>query len=118
MITSKMTTTRNVDDYDNDDVDDDDNDDGDGDDDDDDDDVYTFSSLTWKVPWLSWLALTVLTIATILLYLVPLRYIVLAWGINKFTKKLRSPYAIDNNELLDYLSRVPSDKELVRRTLR
>ena len=35
-------------------------------------------------------------------------------GINKFTKKLRSPNAIPNNELLDYLSRVPSDKELVK----
>lgn len=34
-------------------------------------------------------------------------------GINKFTKKLRAPNAIPNNELLDYLSRVPSDKELV-----
>ncbi|EMP35240.1 Multiple C2 and transmembrane domain-containing protein 2 [Chelonia mydas] len=30
-------------------------------------------------------------------------------GINKFTKKFRNPYAIDNNELLDFLSRVPSD---------
>lgn len=34
-------------------------------------------------------------------------------GINKFTKKLRSPYAIDNNELLDFLSRVPSDVQVV-----
>lgn len=35
-------------------------------------------------------------------------------GINKFTKKLRAPNAIPNNELLDFLSRVPSDRELVR----
>lgn len=34
-------------------------------------------------------------------------------GINKFTKKLRNPYAIDNNELLDFLSRVPSDVQKV-----
>lgn len=34
-------------------------------------------------------------------------------GINKFTKKLRSPYAIDNNEVLDFLSRVPSDVQVV-----
>ncbi|KAG2470517.1 MCTP2 protein, partial [Polypterus senegalus] len=32
-----------------------------------------------------------------------------AMGINKFTKKLRNPYALDNNEVLDFLSRVPSD---------
>uniref|UniRef100_A0A674IC15 Multiple C2 and transmembrane domain-containing protein 2 n=1 Tax=Terrapene triunguis TaxID=2587831 RepID=A0A674IC15_9SAUR len=35
-------------------------------------------------------------------------------GINKFTKKLRNPYAIDSNELLDFLSRVPSDVQKVR----
>ncbi|KAH0620072.1 hypothetical protein JD844_014646 [Phrynosoma platyrhinos] len=34
--------------------------------------------------------------------------------INKFTKKLRNPYAIDNNELLDFLSRVPSDVQRVQ----
>lgn len=34
-------------------------------------------------------------------------------GVNKFTKKLRDPYAIDNNELLDFLSRVPSDVQVV-----
>ena len=68
----------------------------------------------WTVPWLSWLAVVVLTIATVVLYLVPLRYLILAWGVNKFTKKLRAPTSIPNNELLDYLSRVPSDKETVR----
>lgn len=41
-----------------------------------------------------------------------------AAGVNKFTKKLRDPYMIDNNELLDFLSRVPSDVQVVsgRRT--
>ena len=35
-------------------------------------------------------------------------------GINKFTKKFRKPQNyIDNNELLDYLSRLPSKTELV-----
>ncbi|KIH58373.1 hypothetical protein ANCDUO_11422, partial [Ancylostoma duodenale] len=33
-------------------------------------------------------------------------------SINKFTKKLRNPHYIDNNEVLDYLSRIPCDKEL------
>ena len=35
-------------------------------------------------------------------------------GINKFTKKLRDPYAIDNNEVLDFLRRVPSDVQKVK----
>lgn len=34
-------------------------------------------------------------------------------GINKFTKKLRNPYSIDNNEVLDFLSRVPTDVQKV-----
>uniref|UniRef100_A0A3B4YYR5 Multiple C2 and transmembrane domain-containing protein 1-like n=1 Tax=Stegastes partitus TaxID=144197 RepID=A0A3B4YYR5_9TELE len=35
-------------------------------------------------------------------------------GVNKFTKKLRDPYMIDNNELLDFLSRVPSDVQVMQ----
>lgn len=35
-------------------------------------------------------------------------------GINKFTKKIRKPNAVDNNELMDFLSRIPSDVEVVR----
>lgn len=71
------------------------------------------SAFGWSVPWLSVLAMIVLSIGALILYHVPLRWLALAWGVNKFTKKLRAPHAIDNNELLDYLSRVPSDRELV-----
>ncbi|XP_022058555.2 multiple C2 and transmembrane domain-containing protein 1 isoform X2 [Acanthochromis polyacanthus] len=72
------------------------------------------NTANWTVPFLSWLAITALCFATFLLYLIPLRYLVLAWGVNKFTKKLRNPYAIDNNELLDFLSRVPSDVQVMQ----
>uniref|UniRef100_A0A670J848 Multiple C2 and transmembrane domain-containing protein 1 n=1 Tax=Podarcis muralis TaxID=64176 RepID=A0A670J848_PODMU len=71
------------------------------------------NTFNWTVPFLSWLAIVALCVFTVILYFTPLRYIVLVWGINKFTKKLRSPYAIDNNEVLDFLSRVPSDVQLV-----
>ncbi|XP_026152846.1 multiple C2 and transmembrane domain-containing protein 1 isoform X2 [Mastacembelus armatus] len=72
------------------------------------------NTVNWTVPFLSWLAITALCLATLLLYLIPLRYLVLAWGVNKFTKKLRDPYMIDNNELLDFLSRVPSDVQVMQ----
>ncbi|XP_062941606.1 multiple C2 and transmembrane domain-containing protein 1 isoform X12 [Cynocephalus volans] len=72
------------------------------------------NTFNWTVPFLSWLAIVALCMFTVILYFIPLRYIVLVWGINKFTKKLRSPYAIDNNELLDFLSRVPSDVQVVQ----
>uniref|UniRef100_A0AAR2JM28 Multiple C2 and transmembrane domain-containing protein 1 n=1 Tax=Pygocentrus nattereri TaxID=42514 RepID=A0AAR2JM28_PYGNA len=75
---------------------------------------YLYSIFNWTVPFLSWLAIAALCVASLLVYLIPLRYIVLVWGINKFTKKLRNPYLIDNNELLDFLSRVPSDVQVVQ----
>uniref|UniRef100_I3J4Q7 Multiple C2 and transmembrane domain-containing protein 2 n=1 Tax=Oreochromis niloticus TaxID=8128 RepID=I3J4Q7_ORENI len=67
----------------------------------------------WTMPFLSALALLVFITAAIITYFIPIRYIVLIWGINKFTKKLRNPYSIDNNEVLDFLSRVPSDVQKV-----
>ncbi|CAL8324872.1 unnamed protein product, partial [Gadus morhua 'NCC'] len=72
------------------------------------------NTFNWTVPFCSWLACLVLFLATTLAYFIPLRYIVLAWGVNKFTKKLRSPHAIDNNEILEFLKRVPSDVQKVQ----
>uniref|UniRef100_A0A6I8PFE5 Multiple C2 and transmembrane domain-containing protein 2 n=1 Tax=Ornithorhynchus anatinus TaxID=9258 RepID=A0A6I8PFE5_ORNAN len=72
------------------------------------------NTFNWTVPFLSTLACLILALATVALYFIPLRYIILIWGINKFTKKLRNPYSIDNNELLDFLSRVPSDVQKVQ----
>uniref|UniRef100_A0A671SRE4 Multiple C2 and transmembrane domain-containing protein 1-like n=1 Tax=Sinocyclocheilus anshuiensis TaxID=1608454 RepID=A0A671SRE4_9TELE len=72
------------------------------------------NTFNWSVPFLSWLAITVLCAGATLIYFIPLRFIVLVWGINKFIKKLRDPYIIETNELLDFLSRVPSDVQLVQ----
>ncbi|XP_023674062.2 multiple C2 and transmembrane domain-containing protein 1-like isoform X2 [Paramormyrops kingsleyae] len=72
------------------------------------------NTFNWTVPFLSSLAIVVLCAATLAVYFIPFRYIVLAWGVNKFTKKLRDPYMIDNSELLDFLSRVPSDIQVVQ----
>uniref|UniRef100_A0A8C2Z6K5 Multiple C2 domains, transmembrane 2a n=1 Tax=Cyclopterus lumpus TaxID=8103 RepID=A0A8C2Z6K5_CYCLU len=68
----------------------------------------------WSIPFLSCLVCLVLFVTTSLLYFIPLRYIVLIWGVNKFTKKLRNPYSIDHNEILDFLKRVPSDVQKVQ----
>nr|QEN96202.1 multiple C2 domain and transmembrane region protein 2a variant 3 [Danio rerio] len=72
------------------------------------------NTFNWSVPFLSLLACLVLLVATVGLYYIPPRYIVLLWGVNKFTKKLFNPYAIDNNEMLDFLKRVPSDVQKVQ----
>ncbi|KRZ11187.1 Multiple C2 and transmembrane domain-containing protein 2 [Trichinella zimbabwensis] len=62
--------------------------------------------------FLSKLACFTLFTLCIALYFLPLRFIIILWGINKFTKKLRNPMADQNNELLDFLSRVPTTNEL------
>ncbi|XP_074521891.1 multiple C2 and transmembrane domain-containing protein 2-like isoform X2 [Halichoeres trimaculatus] len=72
------------------------------------------NTFNWTVPFLSGLAFLIFVTVTILTYYIPVRYIILLWGINKFTKKLRNPYSIDNNEVLDFLSRVPSDVQKVQ----
>ncbi|XP_043101743.1 multiple C2 and transmembrane domain-containing protein 2 isoform X3 [Puntigrus tetrazona] len=74
------------------------------------------NTFNWSVPFLSNLAFLVLVMATVFTYFIPVRYIILAWGIHKFTKKLRNPYAIENNELMDFLSRVPSDVQMAQYT--
>ena len=71
------------------------------------------------MPWLSILAIVILVIASLVLYYIPLRYLILAFVINKFTKRFRKPKDyVDNNELADFLSRLPSDPELVRSFVR
>jgi len=50
---------------------------------------------------------------TTVLYYIPIRYLIMGWGINKFTRKILRPHTIPNNELLDLLSRVPDNEEKV-----
>lgn len=38
------------------------------------------STFNWTVPFLSWLAIVALGLATVIIYFIPLRLIVLAWG--------------------------------------
>ena len=44
------------------------------------------------------------------------RILVIMWGTNKLTKKLFRPWASSNNEIADFLSRVPDDEEKVIHT--
>ena len=46
------------------------------------------------------------------------RVLIILWGVNKITKKLIRPWATSNNEVLDYLSRVPDRVEMVNHLLK
>ncbi|XP_025425766.1 multiple C2 and transmembrane domain-containing protein [Sipha flava] len=69
--------------------------------------------LNFSVPFLSYLAIVLLIGVTIVLYYIPIRYLIMGWGINKFTRKILRPHTIPNNELLDLLSRVPDNEDKI-----
>ncbi|KAG6443491.1 hypothetical protein O3G_MSEX002846 [Manduca sexta] len=69
--------------------------------------------MNFTVPYLSYLAIIMLVGAMLVLYVIPLRYLLMVWGINKFTRKILRPHTIPNNEVLDLLSRVPDDETLL-----
>lgn len=67
----------------------------------------------FTVPYLSYLAVILAILGAVVLYFIPLRYLILTWGVNKFSRKIIRPHSVPNNELLDLVSRVPDDEELL-----
>ncbi|XP_012140134.1 multiple C2 domain and transmembrane region protein isoform X6 [Megachile rotundata] len=67
----------------------------------------------FTVPYLSYLAMILTILGAAVLYFIPLRYLILAWGVNKFSRKIIRPHSVPNNEVLDLISRVPDDEELI-----
>ncbi|CAH0552191.1 unnamed protein product [Brassicogethes aeneus] len=71
------------------------------------------NTFNFTVPYLSWIAISLLMIASVVLYLIPVRFLLMMWGTNKFLRRVLRPHAVPNNELLDLLSRIPDDEMLV-----
>ncbi|XP_023248407.1 multiple C2 and transmembrane domain-containing protein [Copidosoma floridanum] len=67
----------------------------------------------FTVPYLSYLAMFIVICASVVFYFIPIRYLILGWGVNKFARKIIRPHSVPNNELLDLISRVPDDEELL-----
>jgi len=65
-----------------------------------------------SIPFLSIICLAALVLTTILLYFLSLRTIIIVWGVNKLTKKIIRPWSTSNNEVMDFLSRVPDRVQL------
>ncbi|XP_063535303.1 multiple C2 and transmembrane domain-containing protein-like [Cydia strobilella] len=70
--------------------------------------LYNFT-----VPFLSFLTITIILVIAMVMFLIPVKYIFMLWGIHKFTRKILRPNRIPNNEILDLLSRVPDDEILL-----
>ncbi|CAF4883551.1 unnamed protein product [Pieris macdunnoughi] len=65
--------------------------------------------VSFKVPFISYVAICLLLGATFGLYLIPYRYIMMAFGVMKFTRKYLYPNRVLNNDLLYFFSRIPDD---------
>ncbi|XP_068628403.1 multiple C2 and transmembrane domain-containing protein-like isoform X2 [Battus philenor] len=69
--------------------------------------------INFSVPYLSYLAIIALTVAAIAFYIIPVNYIFMALGLYKFTRKVLNPDRVPNNDLEDFISRVP-DNEILK----
>ena len=68
--------------------------------------------LNFSVPFISWFIYIFFLVVTIFLYFAPLRLLVHIWVVNRFRKGLLKNRT-DTNEVINFLSRVPDNEELV-----
>ena len=68
--------------------------------------------LNFSVPFISWFIYIFFLVVTIFLYFAPLRLLGLIWVVNRFRKGLLKNKS-DTNEVINFLSRVPDNEELV-----
>ncbi|KAJ8960227.1 hypothetical protein NQ318_003952 [Aromia moschata] len=71
------------------------------------------NTFNFTVPYLSWIAIVLLVLAAVVLYFLPMRYLLMLWGLNKFFRRILRPHSVPNNEVLDLLSRIPDDEMLL-----
>ncbi|XP_050673283.1 multiple C2 and transmembrane domain-containing protein-like isoform X2 [Leptidea sinapis] len=63
----------------------------------------------FSVPYLSYLVMLVLVVLAVAFYLIPANYFFMAFGVYKFTRKFLNPNRVPNNDILDFVSRVPDN---------
>ena len=68
--------------------------------------------LNFSVPFLSWLFIGFLCVATLILYFISFRWLLMMYGLHKFTKRIVRPNHIPSSEIKNFLSRVPDDPSL------
>ncbi|XP_026727361.1 multiple C2 and transmembrane domain-containing protein-like isoform X1 [Trichoplusia ni] len=66
----------------------------------------------FKVPYLSYLAIVLLIGSAGVLYFIPIGYLMMAFGLYKYGRKRINPTRVLNNDLLDFISRIPDNKIL------
>ncbi|XP_045489370.1 multiple C2 and transmembrane domain-containing protein [Pieris rapae] len=68
--------------------------------------------VNFSVPYISYLFMLALVGASIAFLLIPANYLFMAFGIYKFGRKFITPQRVPNNDVLDFISRVPDNQML------
>ena len=71
---------------------------------------YGCSAFNWTETWLSWLMVIVLVIITLVFYFIPLRVLLMLWGINKCQSSVTSVITNHRRSFIFHLSRPISHK--------
>ncbi|CAK1548523.1 unnamed protein product [Leptosia nina] len=71
-----------------------------------------YNLVNFSVPYLSYIFMLALIGASIAFYLIPANYLFMAFGIYKFGRKFLNPERVPNNDILDFISRVPDNQML------
>ncbi|CAL4196595.1 unnamed protein product, partial [Meganyctiphanes norvegica] len=72
------------------------------------------------VPFMTWMLVMLLAVVTIVLYLIPVRYLIIILGIYSFINKLVKPHPVQHvastrakNAVYGFLTRVPDNEDLL-----
>lgn len=71
-----------------------------------------YNLAAFKVPFLSYLTIVLLIAGAGVIYLIPFKFLMMIFGLYKFLRKWIHPNRVLNNDLLDFISRLPDNKIL------
>ncbi|XP_075982632.1 multiple C2 and transmembrane domain-containing protein-like isoform X2 [Anticarsia gemmatalis] len=71
-----------------------------------------YNLAAFKVPYLTCLTAVLLIGGSIVLYIIPFKYLMMTSGLYKFSRKRINPDRVLNNDLLDFISRIPDNRIL------
>lgn len=78
------------------------------------------NTLHFCVPFMTWMLIGLLWVVTMVLYLIPVRYLIMMLGLFSFVMKLVRPHPVQHvastkakNAVLGFITRVPDDEDLL-----
>ncbi|XP_048006301.1 multiple C2 and transmembrane domain-containing protein-like [Leguminivora glycinivorella] len=69
-----------------------------------------YNLATFKVPFISYVTMVLLCGASFAVYFIPINYMMMAFGLYKFFRKHLDPSRKHNNDIVDFISRIPDNE--------